>query len=169
MKMALAVSLTLGFSSVALAQNPLDLAKKAAGQASVSKVESEINRRLLEEGRKNQCSFKTNSDELMPGCDQKVKNLATVLIDAKKQLNTAGVTNYKFEVSGHTDSTGDAAANKMLSGKRAAVIAKELATSGVPQAEIISVGHGAEKLLVKPDDTAEKKAQNRRYEIQVRL
>jgi OmpA-OmpF porin, OOP family len=92
-----------------------------------------------------------------------------VLIAAKKQLNTAGIKNYKFEVSGHTDSSGEADHNKQLSGKRAAVIVKELVTRGVPETEIVSVGMGSDRPLVKPDDTPAKKARNRRYEIQVRL
>jgi outer membrane protein OmpA-like peptidoglycan-associated protein len=153
----------------ARAQTPWDAAKKVAGKASVGKVESEINKRLLAEGRKNQCSFKSNTDELEKGCGQKMQRLANALVDAKKQLNGAGVQNFKFVVSGHTDSAGSAAHNKELSGKRAAVIEKELVAHGVSKAEIESVGMGSEKPLVKPDDTPAKKAKNRRYEIQVRL
>src|SRR5262249_490360 len=93
---------------VLAAQNPWDIAKKAAGGAGRGEVEKEINRRLLDEGRKNQCSFKTDSDQLMAGCDKKLKNLASALIEAKKKLNSAGVQNFKFEVSGHTDSSGKA-------------------------------------------------------------
>ena len=81
----------------------------------------------------------------------------------------AGARTYKFEVSGHTDTTGKADHNKELRPKRAAVIAKELAARGVPRGEIISVGMGSERPLVKPDNTPAKKAKNRRYEIQVRL
>lgn len=159
----------LAVSTSALAQNPWDLAKKAAGKEASAKVEKKINNRLLAEGRKNQCSFKTDSDQLMPGCDKKLRNLAGALIEAKKQLNSAGVSNFKFEVSGHTDSSGNAAHNKELSGRRAAVIVKELATRGVQESEITSIGMGADKPLVSPDDTPAKRAKNRRYEIQVRL
>src|SRR5262245_23668739 len=150
-------------------QNPWDVAKKAAGSAATGQVEKEVNKRLLEEGRKNQCSFKTDSDQLMPGCDAKVKKLASALIEAKKHLNSAGVQNFKFEVSGHTDSRGDAAHNKELSQKRATVIVAELVKKGIPQAEIIAVGMGSEKPLVTPDNTPNKQKKNRRYEIQVRL
>ena len=159
----------LAINTAALAQNPWDLAKKAVGKEAGAKAETEINSRLLSEGRKNQCSFKTDTEQLMPGCDQKLKNLASALIDAKKKLNTAGVSNFKFEVSGHTDSSGNAAHNKELSNRRAAVIAKELTARGVPENEIASIGMGADKPLVTPDNTPEKKAKNRRYEIQVRL
>ena len=122
----------LALSLPAFAQNPWDLAKKAAGGAATQQLEKEINARLLAEGRKNQCSFKTDSDQLAPGCGAKLKNLANALIDAKKKLNSAGVQNFKFEVSGHTDSSGKAEHNKELSAKRAAAIVKEMVARGHP-------------------------------------
>jgi len=44
---------------------------------------------------------------------------------------------------------------------------KQLVANGVDQGDIEAVGMGAEHPLVKPDDTAAKKAKNRRYEVQV--
>lgn len=151
------------------AQMPWDMAKKAAGKATVGKVEKEVNRRLLAEARKNQCSFKSGTADLEPGCGPKMTRLSNALVDAKKRLNTAGVQNFKFVVSGHTDSTGSADKNKELSAQRAAVIVRELVAKGVPENEIESVGMGSEKRLVAPDDTPAKKAKNRRYEVQVKL
>jgi len=159
----------LGVVLVLSLQNPWDVAKKAAGSAATGQVEKEVNTRLLAEGRKNQCSFKTDTDQLSPGCDKKLKSLANTLIEAKKKLNTAGVKNFKFEVSGHTDSSGNAAHNKELSEKRAAVIVKEMVARGISEGEIIAVGMGSERPVVTPDNTPAKKAKNRRYEIQVRL
>jgi outer membrane protein OmpA-like peptidoglycan-associated protein len=147
----------------------MDKAKGAATSAGKGKVEKEVNDKLLAEGRKNQCSFKTDSDQLMPGCEAKVKKLADALVDAKKQLQTAGIRAYKFEVSGHTDSSGKADHNKELSGKRAAVMVKELVARGISPGEIVAVGMGSDKPLVTPDNTPAKKAKNRRYEIQVKL
>jgi len=98
-----------------------------------------------------------------------MKSLAGTLIDAKKQLNSAGVKNFKFEVSGHTDTRGKPDHNKELSGKRAAVMVKELVARGIQPNEITSIGMGSDKPLVTPDNTPAKKAKNRRYEIQVRL
>jgi OmpA-OmpF porin, OOP family len=141
----------------------------AAGNAARDKAVKEANARLLAEGHKDQCSFKTDSDQLMPGCDGKLKKLANTLIDVKKHLNVAGVTTFKFEVSGHTDSSGKAEHNKELSAKRAATIAHELEARGVAANEIISIGMGSERPLVTPDNTPAKKAKNRRYEIQVRV
>jgi outer membrane protein OmpA-like peptidoglycan-associated protein len=168
MKMTvLAVALSL--SAPAFAQNPWDLGKKALGGAAVSKLEEQVNKRLLEESRKNQCSFKSDSDVLEKGCDPKSKRLANALIDAKKQLAAGGVENFKFELSGHTDSSGSAEHNKALSLKRAEAIKRELVKRGVQEKDIAAVGAGSERPQVKPDDTPAKKAKNRRYEIQVRL
>jgi len=149
-----------------------DLAKKgagAAGNAAKDKAAKQVNDKLLAEGRKNQCSFKSDSDQLESGCDSKIKKLADALVDAKKRLDAAGVKAYKFEVSGHTDSSGKPEHNKELSAKRAAVIVKELVGRGIPQKEIVSIGMGSERPVVTPDDTPAKKAKNRRYEIQLRF
>jgi OOP family OmpA-OmpF porin len=143
-------------------------AAKAAGSTARDEVFKKVNQKLLADGRKNQCSFKTDSDELAPGCDQKLKNLTAALVSAKKQLDGASVPNYKFEVSGHTDTRGKPDHNKDLSHKRAAVIVKELVARGIPQGQIVALGMGSERPLVKPDDTPAKQAKNRRYEIQVR-
>jgi outer membrane protein OmpA-like peptidoglycan-associated protein len=161
--------MTLLLIATLLAQAPWDMAKSAAGNAAAKKVETEVNKRLLTEGRKNQCTFKTDSDQFDKNCDQKLQNLGNALIDAKKRLNSSGVKNFKFEVSGHTDSSGNEPHNKELSQKRAAVIVKELSKRGVPENEIEAVGKGSSDLLVKPDDTPAKRAKNRRYEIRVRL
>ncbi|QDE70135.1 MULTISPECIES: OmpA family protein [Myxococcus] len=159
----------LTLPGVAAAQGGFGALTKAAGDAGKSAVEKRVNTKLMDEGRQNQCSFKTGTAQLDAGCDAKLKKLTNALVDAKKQLVAAGVKSYKFEVSGHTDSTGDAAKNKKLSEQRAETIVKELIARGIPRSEIVAVGYGSEKPLVKPDDTAAKKAKNRRYELQVRL
>jgi len=163
------VAVSWAVPTEAHAQSPFgDLAKKA-GQAGKGELEKRINAKLLAEGKKNQCSFKSGTDVLAPGCDQKLRNLAGQLIEAKKQLDSSGARAYKFVVSGHTDSVGNAAKNKALSEKRAAVIVKEMVARGVPRSEIIAEGRGSEQMLEKPDNTEAKRAKNRRYEIQVRL
>ena len=161
--------MTLAILCLLLAQSPWDLAKGAAGTAATKKLETEVNKRLLDEGRKNQCTFKTDSDEFEKSCEKKLRNVANALIAAKKRLNGAGVQSFKFEVSGHTDSSGNEAHNVELSKKRAAVIEKELVAKGIPKEQITSVGKGSSERIVKPDDTPAKKAKNRRYEVRVRL
>jgi OOP family OmpA-OmpF porin len=172
-RFTLCVFMMLALTGTARADDPLGglrskVGDKVKGSAN-SAVVDKINAKLLEEGRKNQCSFKTDSDALEPGCDEKAKRLANLLIDMKKQLAASNVKGYRFVVSGHTDSTGKADHNVELSKKRAAAITKELVARGVPGGEIIPVGMGSQKMLVKPDDTPVKKAKNRRYEIQVQL
>ena len=71
------------------------LAGKAGGAAK-DKVVKDVNAKLLAEGHKNQCSFKSDSDQLAPGCDKKIKKLADTLIDAKKKLQAGGVNGFKF-------------------------------------------------------------------------
>src|SRR5262249_14922118 len=116
----------------ALAQDTFAAAKQLAGNAATKQVEAQVNKKLLAEAHKNQCSFKTDSDQLAPGCDKKLKNLTSVLIDAKKRLDGAGLSNYKFEVSGPTDSSGAAAHNKDMSGERAAAIPHDAVTRHSP-------------------------------------
>jgi len=168
-RIALSAAIALLIAQPARAQNAWDLGKQAVGGATAGKLEKQLNTRLLEESRKNQCSFKTDSDELQKGCDQKARRLAQAVVEAKKQLEAAGVRSFKFEVSGHTDSSGSAAHNKKLSQQRAARMRKELVAKGVPDGDVTAVGMGSERPLVKHDDTPAKKAKNRRYEVRVKL
>ncbi len=163
------LAVVLLLPALARPQSPWDVGKQVAGGAAVGQLEKEINSRLLAESRKNQCSFKSDSDVLEKGCDPKARRLADAMIAAKKQLESSGVKNFKFEVSGHTDTSGSASHNKELSQKRAEKIRGELAAKGVPAGDIVAIGAGAEHPLVKPDDTPAKKAKNRRYEVRVRL
>src|SRR5262249_37238354 len=121
--MLLAVVLSL--PALAFAQSPFESRSKAAADAGKGEVEKRVNDKLLQEARKNQCSFKSGTAELAPGCDTKLKKLTAALVDAKHQLDSAGVHAYKFEVSGHTDSSGDAAQNKTLSEQGAPTIGNE--------------------------------------------
>ncbi len=166
---ALGACALLSAPRLASAQSAWDVGKQVAGGAAVGQAEKEVNKRLLEESRKNQCSFKTDSDELMKGCDPKAKRLANAVVDSKKRLEKAGVKSFKFEVSGHTDTSGSAEHNKELSQRRAEKMKQELVAKGVPAGDVMAVGMGSERPLVKPDDTPAKKARNRRYEVQVRL
>ena len=146
-----------------------DQAREKARSKGNQQLAAKVNKKLLSEGQKNQCSFKSGTDVLESGCDKKSKKLAAVIIDVKKTLQSEGQTGYKFIVSGHTDSSGDAAKNKELSMRRAQVMVKELIAKGVDAGDIEAVGMGSEKMLVKPDNTPAKKAKNRRYEVQVRF
>ena len=70
-------------------------------------------------------------------------------------------------VIGHTDTTGDAAANAALGLRRAALIRDQLMSAGVPASQIDATSHGEADLLVAtPDGVAD--VRNRRVEIAVR-
>ena len=73
----------------------------------------------------------------------------------------------RIEVGGHTDNTGDAAANLTLSRDRAAAVVAQLAKDGVDPAALSSEGYGQDK-PVADNDTEEGRAKNRRIEFTVR-
>lgn len=146
-----------------------DQAKEKAPAKGNEQIATKVNKKLLDEGRKNQCSFKSASDKLVAGCGNKSKKLATTIIDVKKKLQAQGQTGFKFIISGNTDSSGDAVKNKELSARRAQVMVKERIAQGVDSGDIEAIGMGSDNMLVKPCDTAAKKAKNRRYEVQVRF
>jgi len=162
----LADSLKGGGDLKALAESKT---KEAAKSKANKEIAAKVNKKLLAEGRKYQCSFKSGTDELEKGCGTKSRKLANQIIDVKKTLQSQGYSGFKFVVSGHTDSSGDAAKNKDLSARRAQVMVKELVAQGVDANDIEAVGMGSEKMLVKPDNTPAKKAKNRRYEVQIRF
>ena len=70
-------------------------------------------------------------------------------------------------VIGHTDTTGDRAANVLLGLQRATLIRDLLVASGLDPAQVEVASHGEADLLVRtPDSTDE--AKNRRVEVTVR-
>jgi outer membrane protein OmpA-like peptidoglycan-associated protein len=71
-----------------------------------------------------------------------------------------------IEVAGHTDSVGSDAYNQQLSEKRATSVAAYLASRGVQQARMVTIGAG-EAHPVASNDTDEGRAQNRRVEITI--
>jgi outer membrane protein OmpA-like peptidoglycan-associated protein len=72
-----------------------------------------------------------------------------------------------FEVSGHTDNQGNAAANQKLSQARAAAVLKYLTDKGVAAMRLTAVGYGDKKPLM-PNDTPDNMQRNRRIEFGVR-
>lgn len=73
--------------------------------------------------------------------------------------------NAKLIISGHTDSTGNARKNKILSEKRAANVAKFLKdTKGINSRQISVKGYGAER-PVASNSSKEGRSRNRRIEV----
>ncbi|REK47100.1 MAG: hypothetical protein DWQ48_13725 [Bacteroidetes bacterium] len=74
--------------------------------------------------------------------------------------------NYKILIEGHTDNTGSASANKVLSQKRADVVKEYLQKRMIDEYRIRSFGHGSEKPIAT-NSTAEGRKLNRRVEFTV--
>ncbi|MGH1491115.1 MAG: OmpA family protein [Acidimicrobiales bacterium] len=86
-------------------------------------------------------------------------------LDAAAAAITANPGAGNFQVVGHTDGDGMAAANQRLSEARAtAVLAYLTETGGVDPGRLEAVGLGETELLVDPELTPEDKQRNRRIE-----
>jgi OmpA-OmpF porin, OOP family len=100
-------------------------------------------------------NFDTGTTNLTPASKQTVDDLIIIL----KACPTAQV-----QLAGHTDNTGDPAANQTLSTERAAAIQSMLVAAGVAPERLTTAGYGQDK-PVASNDTEEGKARNRRTEL----
>ncbi|WP_046223994.1 OmpA family protein [Vibrio sp. ECSMB14106] len=105
----------------------------------------------------SQGMFETNSTEL--STDGKIALVP--LIEVLKAHPQSTV-----EVVGHTDSTGAAEYNMMISKKRAAAVAAHIEEQGIDADRITATGEGEEN-PVASNDTAEGRAQNRRVDATI--
>jgi OmpA-OmpF porin, OOP family len=102
-------------------------------------------------------NFETGSTQLTPDSVPIVDSLVVIL---KAYPNVA------VSLEGHTDNTGDAAANKKLSFDRAVVVKEIMVKGGIPEGRIGTDGYGQEKPIA-PNETEEGRAKNRRTELVV--
>lgn len=102
-------------------------------------------------------NFDTGTTRLTPESNPTVADLVTIM----KCYPTMQV-----QLEGHTDSTGDAAANKQLSIDRANAIRDLLVQGGVDTTRITTDGYGADKPIAS-NDTEEGRAKNRRTDLVV--
>ncbi|UIJ43002.1 OmpA family protein [Vibrio kanaloae] len=105
----------------------------------------------------SQGMFETNSTKL--STDGKIALVP--LIEVLKAHPQSTV-----EVVGHTDSTGAAEYNMMISKKRAAAVAAHIEEQGIDADRITATGEGEEN-PVASNDTAEGRAQNRRVDATI--
>jgi outer membrane protein OmpA-like peptidoglycan-associated protein len=70
----------------------------------------------------------------------------------------------RLEISGHTDSSGDAAKNLVISQQRAEAVVKYLVSKGIAENRLVAKGYGPEK-PVAPNTTSAGRSQNRRVEF----
>lgn len=105
----------------------------------------------------NVINFALDSDVI----DQKSAPLLKNLISVAVRCDTATI-----EVAGHTDSTGDSAANFALSQRRANAVRRELIAHGVMGDRITAQGFGSTQ-AVASNETLEGQRANRRIEFKV--
>ncbi len=101
--------------------------------------------------------FASNSYQLEPVSDIELDKMVQLLNDNPT---------VQLQVNGHTDNTGTAAANLMLSANRAKAVATYLVNKGISPKRLSSKGFGQTKPIAG-NDTEEGKAKNRRTDIVV--
>ena len=114
-------------------------------------LDSELPKRIVFD----HLNFDSGTTRLTPESNPTVRDLIAILKCYPNSL---------VLLEGHTDSTGDAVANKKLSLDRANAIKDLLVQGGVDGARISTDGWGQEK-PVASNDTEEGKAKNRRTEL----
>ena len=102
-------------------------------------------------------NFESATTKLTPESVQTVNDLAAIL----KAYPSAAV-----QLEGHTDNTGDAAANKKLSQDRADAVKELLVKGGIDASRVSTAGYGQEKPIAS-NATEDGKSQNRRLELVV--
>ena len=102
-------------------------------------------------------NFESATTQLTPDSNATVANLVKIMMC---------YPNMTVELDGHTDSTGDADANKTLSINRANVVRDLLVQGGIDPQRITTAGFGQER-PVASNDTEEGRARNRRTELLV--
>ncbi len=136
----------------------LDKVKFTAGSAG-EQMMTYINGGFEGDGsfRFNNLNFATGSAKLDAAAQAEVDQLAAIL---------KAYSGVKVEVQGHTDNTGDAAANKQLSSERAGAVMGRLIAKGIDATRVKAMGYGAE-MPVADNATEEGRAQNRRTEVKL--
>lgn len=102
-------------------------------------------------------TFALNSSDLNAQFFNALNGVAMVLKEYDKTL---------IEVAGHTDSSGSAQYNQSLSERRAQAVASYLASQGVKQERLMTVGAG-ETRPIASNDTEQGRAANRRVELTI--
>ena len=119
--------------------------------ADVKAVQTQLNKILLDK----KIEFETSKSAILPSSTPVLEEVLSVLKKAP-QLSVS--------INGHTDNSGDPAANRVLSQQRAQAVVDWLAKSGVAANRMKAAGFGPDKPIAT-NATPEGRAQNRRVEI----
>jgi outer membrane protein OmpA-like peptidoglycan-associated protein len=123
----------------------------------------------------NQVNVTNTGSELIVTMPQDILfalDSAAVRSDLRRDLgvvagNLQAYPNSTISIEGHTDNTGTANYNRILSQRRANAVADILVNNGVPPARLYAVGRGEDE-PVASNLSATGRAQNRRVEIVIR-
>ena len=102
--------------------------------------------------------FDVGKSHLKPESVAELEKIKTLLITN---------TQLKVQINGHTDNTGNAANNKVLSLKRAEAVVQYLTEHGIDAGRLSAKGFGSERPLVSNDDETGGREINRRTEIEI--
>lgn len=147
------VGAALGAAMGGVIGNRLDKqAKELEKVAETKRTEQGIITKL-----KSDILFDTGKSDLKPAAKENISKLAAILKKYPENVIT---------VKGYTDSQGSSALNKTLSEKRAMAVKDYLATGGVPESTLSTVGMGPEN-PVADNGSSDGRAKNRRVEIEI--
>jgi outer membrane protein OmpA-like peptidoglycan-associated protein len=121
----------------------------------LAEIATEVGARLV----LRNVTFASGTARLTPVARTTLDGIATSVLAFLQQNPSA-----RFEVGGHTDNAGSAAANTRISQARAQAVVDYLRTKGVPAAAMTAQGYGPTQPAA-PNTTAAGRAQNRRVEI----
>jgi outer membrane protein OmpA-like peptidoglycan-associated protein len=102
--------------------------------------------------------FATGSSKLLPKSFKSLNEVAKILADNPS---------YKLAIDGHTDNTGKADKNQLLSESRAKAVAAYIESKKIDVARLTPNGYGQDK-PVADNKTAAGRAKNRRVELNVK-
>ena len=103
--------------------------------------------------------FEINKDVIKPNSFNQLNEVVKIMNE---------FPDYQLIVDGHTDNTGTAEKNQILSEKRAAAIKNYFVGKNIEQSRIITAGFGFSTPLV-PNTSVANKAKNRRVELNMKL
>jgi outer membrane protein OmpA-like peptidoglycan-associated protein len=101
--------------------------------------------------------YETDSFRILPQSESELQNLVTFMKNNSKM---------KIEIQGHTDSSGNAEANRILSERRAKSVVDYLVKNGITLNRLKSGGYG-DKIPIASNETPEGRMLNRRTTIKI--
>ena len=154
-KKGLAIGAAAGLAVGATTGVILDRQEEKLRQAGI-RTQRDKDGRLLVSLSGNALKFKSGSSSLNSEGKQQLGEIANILKVYPEN---------RIAIQGHTDSTGKAATNKMLSGSRALAVQNALRAYGVPARCIVEAKGYGQDFPVADNKTAEGRSANRRVDL----